>query len=404
MKMGTLGRDTFRGVVPAMVLCRYTVYLFLLGMAAAHGLLSDNHLNPWLVYFVAVPVLFHGVLVFGFEAQRWRFDTLQWLHLLEFLITYAVLLDLRVGGMFTLAVAWIFFASNTALWGLAQGLLQISAAGLMWGVWCGGCVLSSIPVLDRVALAGSYCFMLTVCVVAHRQARSLLAARRSAHTTMRQLLRYLPDDMARWVQSPGAVGLRRIWVTVAFVDLVGFTQAARELPEDILHARLNRFLSVAALLTRQWGGFVSKFLGDGVLCVFPSNSAGERKNNAVQCVRCIMIMACELRDQPDPTHAEGAALLITAGISSGYCTSGSWGSGSRWDYTVIGTPINLASRLQSMLNTPGVLLDEATAELVNSHVSLGKCQTVNVKSFDQQKVFPVSPGGEEPVGCTAGLC
>jgi class 3 adenylate cyclase len=61
-------------------------------------------------------------------------------------------------------------------------------------------------------------------------------------------------------------------------------------------------------------------------------------------------------------------IKVRMGIATGYCTVGNFGSDQRLDYTVLGSPVNLAARLQSLAEPKGILLDQNTYSLVESYV------------------------------------
>ena len=74
-------------------------------------------------------------------------------------------------------------------------------------------------------------------------------------------------------------------------------------------------------------------------------------------------------------------LGIRMGISTGFCTVGNFGSDLRLDYTVLGSPVNLAARLQSAADRNGILIDENTNNLINDVVQTEKNNTITPKGF-----------------------
>ena len=74
-------------------------------------------------------------------------------------------------------------------------------------------------------------------------------------------------------------------------------------------------------------------------------------------------------------------LGIRMGISTGFCTVGNFGSDLRLDYTVLGSPVNLAARLQSAAERNGILIDENTNNLVSEAVLTEKNDTITPKGF-----------------------
>ena len=69
------------------------------------------------------------------------------------------------------------------------------------------------------------------------------------------------------------------------------------------------------------------------------------------------------------------------GITTGYCTVGNFGSEQRLDYTVLGSPVNLAARLQAMAKPDTILIDEATHSLVGEQVNCREADQIMPKGF-----------------------
>ena len=74
-------------------------------------------------------------------------------------------------------------------------------------------------------------------------------------------------------------------------------------------------------------------------------------------------------------------LMVRMGISTGFCTVGNFGSDLRLDYTVLGSPVNLAARLQGMANPGEIIIDENTQNLISQDVDLEKYETFTPKGF-----------------------
>jgi class 3 adenylate cyclase len=72
-------------------------------------------------------------------------------------------------------------------------------------------------------------------------------------------------------------------------------------------------------------------------------------------------------------------LRMRAGAASGYCTLGDWGGNGRLDFTVIGGPVNLASRLQAQAASNGLLADAATAALAQREVRLADARWLELR-------------------------
>ena len=160
----------------------------------------------------------------------------------------------------------------------------------------------------------------------------------------RELLRDLfgrsvGDEVARVALREGAeLGGRVMTVSALFVDVVGSTAlAARERPERVVEL-LNAFFATVVDVVEGEGGFVNKFEGDAALCVFGAPVEGP--DHATQALRAARSLAERLR-----AHAGFDAAV---GVSSGEAVAGNVGAERRFEYTVIGDPVNEAARLTEL--------------------------------------------------------
>ncbi|MHB8464986.1 MAG: adenylate/guanylate cyclase domain-containing protein [Acidimicrobiales bacterium] len=126
-------------------------------------------------------------------------------------------------------------------------------------------------------------------------------------------------------------------VSVLFVDLLGSTALAARRPATEVVAVLNAmFDTVVATVTAE-GGWVNKFEGDGALCVF--GAPVSQADHAASALRS----AIALHDCLVATHVDAAIA-----VSTGMAVAGNVGSVERFEYTVIGDPVNEASRLSEV--------------------------------------------------------
>jgi adenylate cyclase len=125
-------------------------------------------------------------------------------------------------------------------------------------------------------------------------------------------------------------------VTVLLVDLVGSTAlAAREHPERVVHL-LNRFLAVVVEEVERHDGWINKFMGDAALAVFGAPTPLEAP--ARSGLRAARLIQARL-------VAEVPELSAAIGVASGDVVAGHIGTEQRFEYTVIGDPVNEAARL-----------------------------------------------------------
>jgi len=279
-------------------------------------------------------------------------------------------------------------------------LLLPASALLLGGGACGAWLApvltgASTPVADTLAKLHVLGFVLAVAHVSFRQAQRLDAHRlalteRSVglERLIQRSQRYLPPSLKTRLEHPSddAGGSERRWLTVAFVDLVGFTALAARLDAETLAGVLDEYLTELVAAVERGGGEVSKLLGDGALLVFaPNDRGGDRAARALGALRVCLEVPALLATLEARWRARGAPvrLQMRAGLASGFCTVGDRGGGSLVDFTLIGPPVNLASRLQGHAPVDGVLLDAATAALVEASHTLAGPERLSIRGLGE---------------------
>jgi adenylate cyclase len=136
-------------------------------------------------------------------------------------------------------------------------------------------------------------------------------------------------------------------------------------------------------------GVVDKFIGDAVMAHWgTAYTAGSPEADALNCVKAALFMRQALgelnrgRKADDPRNP---LIRIGCGINSGLVTVGQIGSEKRMEYTVIGDPVNLASRTEA-LNKPlhtDILITENTWELAGRHLITEEMPPVSVKGKEK---------------------
>jgi adenylate cyclase len=157
-----------------------------------------------------------------------------------------------------------------------------------------------------------------------------------------------------------------------FVDIRGFTQAARSRTPAEVVARLDAVFEILVDIVDRHNGVVNKFLGDGLLAIFgaPIDDPFEAAN-AVAAAR-------EILSAIDASNVGDAwPIRLGIGVHIGEAVAGTVGSARRKEYTVIGDTVNLASRLESLNKEVGSELlvsdavREAAGDAIGEAVPLG---------------------------------
>ena len=124
-----------------------------------------------------------------------------------------------------------------------------------------------------------------------------------------------------------------------FVDVIGSTQLAQSRPPEEVVAILNQLFATIVRVVGDEGGWVNKFEGDGALCVFGAPaSTGDYAQRALRAART-------LRRELLALAMVEPALDAAIGVSAGTAVAGNVGTEERYEYTVMGSPVNEASRL-----------------------------------------------------------
>jgi len=152
--------------------------------------------------------------------------------------------------------------------------------------------------------------------------------------------RYVGEDVARRALERGTeLGGQERDVAVLFVDLVGSTQLAATIPAADVVSLLNEFFRVVVDTVNRHGGFVNKFQGDAALCIFGAPIEHPDASGAA------LAASRELHDELIRVLGETD---FGIGVSAGRAIAGHIGAQARFEYTVIGDPVNEAARLTEL--------------------------------------------------------
>ena len=156
-------------------------------------------------------------------------------------------------------------------------------------------------------------------------------------------VRHVGEDVARDALTRGdTLGGEVREAAVLFVDLVGSTSMAATRPPDEVVAILNRFFAVVVEVVSRHGGWVNKFEGDAALVIFGCPAHHEN------CAAGALAAARELRTK---LALEVPGVRVGIGVSAGQVVAGNVGAARRFEYTVIGDPVNEAARLTELAKT-----------------------------------------------------
>jgi adenylate cyclase len=163
------------------------------------------------------------------------------------------------------------------------------------------------------------------------------------------------DEIVKGVVSADETDIRTADVSILFADISGFTTVSEtKKPEEVAEF-LSNFFSAAVDAIFAYGGTLDKFIGDAVMAFFGAPIVQD--DHADRAIMAGLMMMDRIEQWNVERVREGLPIVkIRVGINSGPATVGNVGTEKRVDYTVLGSSVNIASRLESGVAKPGQLV------------------------------------------------
>ena len=206
----------------------------------------------------------------------------------------------------------------------------------------------------------------------------------------KQFEHYLdPGMVAKLQKNPELLRLggERREMTFLFSDIRGFTpisEGFKDNPEGLVEL-INRFLTNQTDIILRHGGTVDKYMGDCIMAFW--NAPLDDPYHAKHAVEAALEMRAQLAELNKELESQNIEICTGIGINSGSCIVGNMGSTQRFDYSVIGDAVNLASRLE------GQCKDFNTDLIISSHTVEGQEYDFNFERLGRVQV----KGKEESV-------
>ncbi|HCO59354.1 MAG TPA: hypothetical protein DIT58_04095 [Porticoccaceae bacterium] len=200
-----------------------------------------------------------------------------------------------------------------------------------------------------------------------------------------QFSKYLSPNLKEKIEQDREVKLstQRKRLVVFFSDIVGFSEIADRMDEAALTVLINNYLTEMSKIALEYGGTIDKFVGDAVMVFFGDPTTKGPKEDCLACVS--MAFAMRKRAIELAMHWKNEGLLetiqIRMGISTGFCTVGNFGTETRLDYTLLGSEVNLASRLETSAKPGEILISQSTHEMIKDVIYTEDRGSVVVKGF-----------------------
>ncbi|WP_041781416.1 CHASE2 domain-containing protein [Allocoleopsis franciscana] len=289
-------------------------------------------------------------------------EPMEWLWIFGWAVVGATLSWIRryrdgVTQRSPLTVVSIFFAGGGLVYGNYLAFLQ--------GWW--------IPVVPPVlALAGS-----TIAISSYVAYTA---------TGMRQTFgRYLTDEVvANLLETPEGLQLggEKRKVTILMSDLRGFSALSERVSSETAVEVINFYLEVMTEVISDYHGTINEIMGDGILVMFGAPIAREDDSQrAIACAIAMQLAMDKVNNKAQQMNLPSLDMGI--GINTGEVLVGNIGSKKRAKYTVMGSPVNLAARIESYTVGGQILVSKDTLKEVGSIVRVDETLQIQPKGFQE---------------------
>lgn len=226
-----------------------------------------------------------------------------------------------------------------------------------------------------------------------QEATSLFAAENQKILT--RLQRQVDPAIVEYLSDPNAVLIQNKIMTIVFWDISNFSDLSEKLKDhpELIAVFLNEYFAIAIPIIHEYNGIVDKFIGDGILAYFGFTEAGVDGSNgassavlaAIKLISSFKAFKANWTDTIKMITNSDIGIDIKCGINTGSVLVGLLGSGVRDQFTVIGTNVNLASRLEGKAEGGQIVLSPYTMEKVKGKFDLKTIliQDEKIKSFEE---------------------
>ncbi len=170
--------------------------------------------------------------------------------------------------------------------------------------------------------------------------------------------------------------------TMLFTDIIDFTRLAEHIPPRETNIILNQYFSTMTDIVFSYDGTLDKYIGDGLMAVF--GAPMEKEDDAERAILAAKEMKRQLTVMMAEKGLHRKKFDIRIGVNTGRVVAGNIGSPKRMDYTVIGDPVNIASRLESIAQPNQILIGEETYRAVKDKFKIKKIGPKKVKGKTAQ--------------------
>ena len=225
-----------------------------------------------------------------------------------------------------------------------------------------------------LAIIGGYGGSTVYHLVSERKQRMLIKSMFSTYlnpSVVEELLAH-PEKLV--------LGGKREELTVLFSDIQGFTSISQDMPPEELVSLLNEYLSVMSEIVFRHRGTLDKYEGDAVMAFW--GAPVPQEDHPLRACLSALEMQKAVKEINESWQQQGKPRIrIRVGINTGEMVVGNLGGTGKFDYTVIGDSVNLASRLEGANKEygTGIMVSHRTYELVKDRILGRQLDRIAVK-------------------------
>ena len=209
------------------------------------------------------------------------------------------------------------------------------------------------------------------------------------------LAKYLPPQVHEAIFSgefDTGITTKRRKLTIFFSDISNFTSTSEGLQPEDLTRYLNEYFSEMTDIALDHGATIDKYIGDAMMVFFGDPDSKGEQEDARACVKMALKMRDRVSDLQDKWQKQGFAdpFVIRMGMNTGYCNVGNFGSDQRLTYTIIGSEVNVAQRLEASAQPGGILMSYETYAHAQDLIEVEQLNSISMKGVKREiKVFSV---------------
>lgn len=194
---------------------------------------------------------------------------------------------------------------------------------------------------------------------------------------------FLSEDAEEQKKSLREGELRE--VAVLFADIKGFTNISNLFEPEVIHGKMDEIMKIFSRCITFYGGFVDKYMGDGIMALFGAKKASEQDTQ--RCILAAIKMQEQLRLYNKLLNREAGfetvELGLRIGVNTGLVSVGKVGESREGDFTVYGPQVNLASRMESNAPVNRIMMPARTMKMVEQIFEFESRGPVMVKGMDE---------------------